>query len=665
MKKILFILILLNIAFAPVVNAQSKKIQKANKFLEAGEYLKALDLYVKLYPKAKTKEDKALISYNAGMCSRYMFDSQNSIKWFKRAILHKYQNPLMYLYLADALKIRGQYDEARQNYSNFKDLMPNDPRGADGVVSCDLSKEWIAKPTKFIVAPMGIINSKDNDFAPAFGGDTNTVFFTTTRSSTSGTKTNYNSGANFADIYFSTKDKKGTWTVPVPVAGGVNTAFDDGSSTLEKDGRTIYYTSCHIAKDKKMGCKIFVSKYAGDQWGAPELLKVFTDTAISVGQPCLSHDDLTLYFVSDDKKGLGGKDIWRITRSSKTSSWSSPENLGSEINTQFDELFPSVDNQGNLYFATDGRIGMGGLDIYKATKKEGGWVVENMKSPINSSSNDFGIIFNPIDNNTGFFSSSRNSGRGDDVFSFYQKPLLITLKGYVINESNNAYLFEVDIEITGSDGSMKKVKTDDKGSFSVNLKEGVDYMVLTSKKTFLKATGSVSTKGVKEDGKVFEKTLYMKPSIGTIKIPNIRYDFNDTVLREESKVALDELVELLNLNATITIELRAHTDYRGGEKDNQRLSQGRANSVVAYLISKGIKNERLVAKGYGKSQPVVVDEQLVKTYPFLTVGQKLDEKYIKTLPKEQQEICNELNRRTEFTVLSENYGPNYDKFGDE
>ena len=287
-----------------------------------------------------------------------------------------------------------------------------------------------------------------------------------------------------------------------------------------------------------------------------------------------------------------------------------------------------------------------------------------MQSPINSNANDFGIVFNP-ETKGGYFNSSRNNGKGDDIFQFWQKPLDITLKGFVINDVNNAYLIDVDIEITGSNGSIKKTKTNDKGAFSVKLKENVDYMIVTSKKTFLKATASVSTKGVEEDGKVFERDLYMKPGIGTIKIKNIRYDLGDTTLREESKVALDELIEILEINPTITIELRAHTDYRGSDESNMKLSQGRANSVVAYLIENGIKKDRLVAKGYGETKPIVVDVTTAKTYQFLKAGDVLNEKFITSLPtKEQQEICNELNRRTEFKVLSTNYGENFEKFGD-
>lgn len=669
-KKIILTFVLTLLFSIPLMlNAQNKKVEKADSFLEAGEYYKAYELYIKIFPKLKDKEEKAEVSFNVGLCARNMYDTRNSILWFRKAVLYKYQNPLVHLYLADAYKMKGLYDEAREYYANYKDLVPSDERGENGLKSCDLAEEWLENPTRFNVKSINTINSRENDFAPAFAGqDTNTLYFTSTRNSANGENINANSGVNFADIYVTKKDKKGTWTAPVPATGSLNSEYDDGSCTLSNDGRTMYYTYCPVIDGVDAGCKIFVSEFSSEQWGAPVQLEisqaVTADTSMSIGQPAITPDGLTLYFVSDDKNGKGGKDIWMMSRNNKNSNWSSPQNLGSDINTKYDELYPSADNDGNLYFSTEGRIGMGGLDIFMATPKDGGgWTVENMQSPINSNANDFGIVFSPFGKN-GYLSSGRNNFNGDDIFTFNQKPLDITLKGYVINDVNHAYLQDVEIELTGSDGSLKKIKTDGAGAFSVKLKEEVDYMILTSKKTFLKATGSVSTKGVDEDGKIFETELYMKPGVGNIKIQNIRYDFGDTVLREESKVALDDLVEILEINSTVTIELRAHTDYRGSDAANKKLSQGRANSVVAYLINNGIKKERLVAKGYGETEPLEVDETTAKKYPFLEVGNILSEQFILSLEtEEQREICNELNRRTEFKVLSTNYGETHETFG--
>lgn len=645
--------------------AQKRKIVKAQELYKAGEYLRALNIYTKVYPKIKDRGEKGVVSYYAGMCERAMMNPQGAIMWFRKAILFKYQDPIVHLYLADAFRMKGQYDNSKEYYANYKDLVPNDIRGDNGIKSCDLAIEWMDNPTRFVVLPINRINSRKNDFAPAISKDTNTLFFTTTRTTGKGKDKNNNSGENFADIFVTVKDKKNSWSEAVPLQGNVNSEFDDGSCSLSPDGRTMYFTYCPIIEDVDAGCKIYKSTYASEQWSEPQIVKTFSDTSISCGQPFIDYDELTLYFVSDNSKGVGGKDIWYMTRNSVSSEWSSPKLMESGINTQYNELYPSVDFDGNFYFSSDGNIGMGGLDIFKASKnKDGTWNAENMKFPINSNGNDFGIVFNPY-TKSGYFSSSRNYGKGDEIFQFFEKPLDLTLKGYVINDVNHAYLADVDVELSGSDGSMKKVKTNTQGMFTIKLHENVDYMIVTSKTGFLKATGSISTKGVTEDGKIFETEIYMKPSIGFVKIPNIRYDFNDTVLRQESKIALDELIEILELNASITIELSANTDFRGTNSSNLKLSQGRANSVVAYLVAHGIDKKRLVAKGYGETKPLKVDMLLAQKYPFLKEGDILSEQFILALEtEEQQEICHELNRRTEFRVLSEDFKDNYQRFGD-
>ncbi len=664
MKKTIF-LVFSMLFISLGINAQPRKIQKANKYYEAGEYSKAYELYNQYFAKIKDRTLKGEVSFKAGMCAKHLFDVGGQIKWFRRAILYKYQDPKANLYLAEALKMKGLYEDAMKYYRNYKDLVPNDKIADIGIKSCENAKKWMEHPSRYQVVYVKQINSRDNDFAPALSNDTLTLFFTSTRSNGKGTKLNTNSGTNFADIYVTQLDKKGFWTVPKPIEGEVNTQFDDGSCTLTPDGFTMYYTSCQYIKNKKVGCKIYKARWQDGKWVKQGQVKIFNDTAISVGQPALSPDGLTMYFATDNPKGKGGKDIWFMTRTSKSAPWSNPQPLGGDINTPFNEIFPATDSKGNLYFASDRPEGMGGFDIYKATKQpDGSWKVENLKYPINSPANDFSIVFYPKEIK-GYLASSRKMGKDDDIYYFWQIPLKIKLVGYVMNDKNHAYLPDVKIKIQGSDGSSIIAHTDVTGKFEVNLKENVDYYLLAMKKTFLKGHATVSTKGIKKDGTVLNTEIYLVPAVGNIKIPNIHYDFNDTTLRPESYAALEKLIELLQINPDVKIELRAHTDYRGSEKANLKLSQGRANSVVKYLVEHGISRDRLVAKGYGESEPFVVDEMTAKKYPFLKVGQKLTEEFIKSLPsKEQQEICNELNRRTEFRVIEGGYNENYERFGD-
>jgi len=664
--KILPIFIVFLLILPIVTNAQSRKMIKADEYLAAGEYFDASELYVKLYSKAKQTDEKAEISFKLGLCYRQLIDVRQSITWFKRAILYKYQDPIANLYLADAYKMKGLYDEAKEYYANYKDLVPNDQRADNGIVSCDLAVEWLDNPTRYYVNDLSNINSRQNDFAPFVASDTNKIYFTSTRSSANGSNFNSNSGQNFADIFMSQKDTRGRWSQPAPIVGDVNGEFDDGTCFLVPDGRTMYFTNCPVIENENAGCKIYKSTFSSDKWNTPELIEIFQDSSISVGHPFISSDMLTLYFVSDNPDGgQGGKDIWKMTRNSTSDSWRTPTNLGSEINTEYDELYPSMDNEGNLYFSTDGRIGMGGLDIFKATPTTDGWEVKNLKHPVNSSANDFGMAFNPSDNSRGYFSSTRNAAKGDDIYSFYLRPIVVTLNGAVRNDANKAFITDVNVEITGSDGSIIRVQTSATGSFTAKLKANVDYKIVSSKRTYLKATGSVSTKGIVDDGKVFDIELFMNSTVGDVKIPNIRYDLGDTVLRQESFIALDNLIDILNINPTAKIELRAHTDFRGSDPANLKLSQGRANSVVDYLVANGIDKTRLVPKGYGETAPYTVNSVDAATYDFLNDGDVLSEPFINALSNpDHQEICHQLNRRTEFRVLEIDWGDNYETFGD-
>lgn len=657
-------IILTFLILSPVVLfSQPKKIQRANQFYEKKQFFTAIELYLKLYPKIKERETKAEVAFKLGDSYRQVRDFRNATIWFKRAIGFKYQDPKVYLYYADVLKARGEFEEAKTNYNIYLELVPTDVYAENALKSIDLAQEWINKPSRYLVSPLpGMINSKDDDYACfVVPTDTNLIYFTSNRTATKGSKLNPSSAKPFADIYWTRKDVKGIWSQPQPV--DINTPFDDGAAVTDKDGTVMYFTHCPFDKSKDLPCSIMMATKSENKWTNVIKLKFFTDTNISVGHPYLSPDELTLYFVAETPNGYGGKDIWYVTRSSKNSSWSSPQLLPPPINSQYNEIFPSIDNEKNLYFASDRPEGMGGFDIYKATKNNSDWIVSNLKYPINSTADDFAITFNSYDNSYGYFSSNRE-GRGDDIFSFYLKPIEIQLIGYVINDANKAYVPDVDVEISATDGSLFKIRTNYDGKFTTKLKPNLDYNLITNKKGFLKTAYSFSTKGITEDNKKLEVILHIVPAIGVIKIPNIRYNFNDTTLREESKVALDELVELLRVNPNVVIELRANTDSRGDEKYNLRLSQGRANSVVNYLVSKGIDRKRLVPIGLGKSTPFVVDKVTSETYPFLKEGQVLDDKFINSLPSEEQkEICHELNRRTEFRVIKEDY-KQFEKFGD-
>ncbi len=438
----------------------------------------------------------------------------------------------------------------------------------------------------------------------------------------------------------------------------LNTDFEDGTPCISADFTTLYITRCKKGKNQQLGCQIYRSTSDGQGgWSEPEVeFQEFGDS-ITTAHPAITPDGLTLYFVSDMPGGLGEKDIWKVTRESSGGAWGSPLNMGEQVNTPGNELYPYVHSDGTLYFSTDSRIGLGGLDIYKARLDEvGNWNLENMKPPINSSEDDFGITFES-EVERGFFSSARKGRGNDEIFSFVLPPLEFSVTGVVKDERNDLVLPGSTVKSVGSDGITIESKTGDEGTFKFMLKPATDYVFIASQPGYLNGKERESTRGL-DQSKEFEVTIYLASIEQVIELPNIFYDFAKWDLRPESMVSLDNLVETLDDNPNVTIELMSHTDSRGSPADNQELSQKRAQSVVDYLISKGIAADRLQAKGYGEAQPKLVDEKVKSQYNFLELEDVLTESFINQLDgAEAQEKAHQVNRRTEFRVLSTDYIP--------
>jgi peptidoglycan-associated lipoprotein len=463
---------------------------------------------------------------------------------------------------------------------------------------------------------------------------------------------------NFSDIFQSKMDRKGKWSVPVPLDENINTEFEDGTPVLNEDYSTMYFTRCIVNKNKNFGCQIYSSNAQGETWSKAEPLKI-TEDSIVVAHPAITTDELSLYFVSDMAGGVGGKDIWKVTRSNEGDDWSKPENMGPEINTVDDEMFPFIHPDGTLYFSSNGRIGLGGLDIYMAKPEDDGtWKIENMKYPVNSSADDFGIVFEK-EMERGFFSSTRKGRSNDDIYSFVLPPLKFNVIGVVRDDKTDMVLPDAMIKSIGSDGITLEATSDPEGSFRFTLKPNTDYVFVASRLGYLNGKERETTKGLDKSMDI-NVVIYLSNIAETIELSNsnVFYDFAKWDLRPEAMVSLDQLIETLNDNPSVTIELMSHTDSRGSDQDNIELSQKRAQSVVDYLIMKGIDPVRLSAKGYGESQPKEVVKRINEQYPFLRVGAILTETYINSLPNlEQQEIAHQYNRRTEFRVLRTDYRP--------
>lgn len=661
MKIVKFLLLVLATTMLLPAQAQNKKASKAYATFDAGEYYSAIDEFKDAYQKTTDKKEKLHIAFYIAECYRKTDNSAQAALWYGKVVDKNYENPRSVLYYADALKMNQNYEEAKAQYQHYKDLVPDDPRGSDGILACDLALQWMDRPSGYQVEEMKFLNSKFSDYSPSYArSDYQEVYFTSSRDESTGNSEHGGTGQQFSDIFFSSEDKKGKWSTPMPLPDPINSEAEEGTPVFSSDYNTLYFTRCSISKRKALGCEIYTAKREDDnKWSNVESLGLAPDSVV-IAHPALSRDQLTLYFVSDmegsikSPEGKNSKDIWMATRTDVRGKWGKPVNAGAQLNTPGDELFPFLHADNTLYFSSNGHIGMGGLDIFRARMTDGQWQVENMKYPVNSAGDDFGIIFEN-EQESGYFSSSRKGKGNDDLFSFVLPPLKFSIVGVVRNERTDEVIPEATIKSIGSDGITLDTKTGKDGIFRFALKPGTDYVFIAEKTGFLKGKERESTKGVSQSTE-FKTEIFLASIEKPIEVQNIFFDLDKADLRPESMVALDKLVETLNDNPTIVIELGSHTDSRASDAYNNDLSNRRAQSVVSYLIEKGIPRDRLVGKGYGETTPKVVDKKDNAAYPFLPVGTILTESFINGLgDDDRMEMAHFLNRRTEFKVLRSDY----------
>jgi peptidoglycan-associated lipoprotein len=654
-KYILSVLIVL--AGLSYIQGQNAKLAKGDALFKAGAYFDAIELYKgELEKIQQDRVELAKYLNKIATCYRLIGNARQAELYYNKAILRNCSDPKVYYYYAEMLKMGEKYDQALENYQKYKQLVPNDKLADIGINSCELAKQWIATPSGYEVVNVRSINSKQSDYSPVYGSaDYSSLFFTSSRQGSTGGKISSATGELFSDIFYTERDLKGVWSDPKKIDESINTAYDEGTCSLTSDFNTLFFTRCTVSKREKLGCQIFSSKKSENGWLAPEPIQVAADSMI-VAHPSISADGLTLYYASNIMGGFGGIDIWKMTRTSTTDNWGEPINLGGEINTAGNEMFPFIHQDGTLYFSSDGLPGIGGLDIFRAKPNEkSGWLVENMRFPVNSPADDFGIVYEK-EREAGYFSSRRAAGRGaDDIYLFYLPPIIFNMIGQVTDEKTSTPIAQSTVKLVGSDGLITTSETSADGLFKFMLSSNTDYVVIASKKGYLNNKSKETTRGINQS-KDFSAKIKLTSTEKPIEIPNIFYDYDKWELRPESMVALDRLVEILNDNPNVTIELGSHTDSRGTLDYNYDLSQKRAQSVVNYLIEKGIATDRLKAKGYAQSQPKVADAALVAQYPYMAVGVILDQKFVDKLDTdEKKEIVYQINRRTEFKVLRTDY----------
>lgn len=634
-----------------------RSFKKGEKYLALGEYYDAAAQYKKAYSNTKPKDKALRGKYAAKMA--YCYDrinfNQKAIAAYRNAIRYNADSVSTHLSFAQALLKDGNYREAEAEYRLVLDSMPDNQLAKEGLKSALTAKEVKAAGPQYIVKKMDIFNSRRADYSPMFCGDQyEQLFFTSTRNEAEGDELSGITGTKNGDIFFSQKDEKGKWERPQTITSGLNTEFDEGACCFSPDQRTMYLTQCVSDPSYPRYATIATSNRADAAWGKAQKLEITRDTLSSFAHPAVSPDGEWLYFTSDMPGGKGGLDIWRVRITGH--GLGGVENLGEPINTPGDEMFPTFRPNGDLYFSSNGHQGFGGLDIYIAKLDKSGKkiVIEHPGYPLNSQGDDFGMTFEGA-HNRGFFSSNRGDGRGwDHIYSFEKPEIMQTVTGWVY-EMEGYELPAALVYIVGNDGTNKKVSVKGDGSFTEVVEPGVDYVMLATCKGFLNHKEEISIKPTE----VSEDHVLQFP-LASIQVPvlidNIFYDFDKYSLRKESETALDELVKLLEQNPNVTIELSAHCDYKGSDAYNKKLSQRRAETVVRYLIEKGIKADRLTPVGYGKQKPKTIRKKLTEKYNWLKEGDVLTEDFIKKLDKEKQEICNQLNRRTEFIVLRTTYG---------
>jgi len=634
-----------------------KALRKAEQAEALGEYFEAAKHYKKAYSKTKVKErdKRGERAFKMAECYRRINYAARAAGAYKNAVRYKYPEDIALLHLADMQRMTGDYKGAAKNYQLYLEQHPGDEAASNGLKASEDAIIWKKNPNRYIVKKFTLFNSRRAEYSPMYAGeDTEQLFFTSTRDGVKGEDLSGITGMKAPDIFVVRKDEKGKWQKPEPIESEVNSEFEDGACAFTPDGKTMYFTRCQMDGDYPRYAEIFKSARSDASWGNPQKCEITNDTLSSVAHPAVSPDGMWLYFTSDMPGGLGGTDIWRVRIGDSGFDW--VENLGAPINSPGNEMFPTFRPNGELYFSSNGHPGMGGLDLFKAiwNEEKETWSIENLQAPMNSPADDFGMTFEgPY--NRGFFSSSRGDARGwDHLYTFELPEIIKTITGWVY-EKEGYELPEAVVHLVGEDGTNKKLSVKMDGSFTERVEPGVNYVLLGTCEGFLNYKQELRVDTLNEST---DSVLQFPLSSMThpVLLENIFYEFDKATLTEESTASLDSLITLLNDNPNVTIELGAHCDYKGSDNYNERLSQRRAESVVNYLIKGGIAAERLVPKGYGESQPKVLRKKLATQLGFVKEGDILSEKFILTLPEEQQEICNALNRRTEFKVLRMTYG---------
>ncbi len=623
--------------------------KEAYKSLQEGDYKYNTFFYsdaLKNYLKAnKFNPNNTELNAKIGDCYMHSSDKSKASDYFKKAFLLSSDLDGYYYFMAGkSFHVSNNFDEAIKYYKLAKDKKSKIDVGIENqsdkkIKECDYAKNLIKTPLNVKIENLSsAINTEHHEYVPVITADESELFFTSRRPETVGGQIDNGIADYFEDIYY-TKLENGEWKEAENMGKPVNSDLHDATVGLSLDGQKLI-----IYRDtKKENGNIFVTQRNGNSWGEPEPLPEPINSKDKETAACYSPDGNTIYFVSDRNGGIGGKDIYKSTKD-KDGNWGEAENLGTAINTTENEDAVFIHPDGKtLYFSSKGHPTMGGYDIFKSTYESEKWSTpENIGYPVNSADDDVCFVLT-ASGEYGYYTSIKIDGKGKrDIYrvSFLDeinKPKLTLLKGTVVDRKTNEPLFakielynNTDDKLVGTFESNSAT-----GKFMVSLPAGKDYGISVKSTGYLFYSENFNIPDNAAFQQVEKLVKLDKLEVGKkVVLNNIFYDYNKATLRTSSFNELNKVIELLNANPKMKIELSAHTDSRGGNAYNEKLSQARAQTCVDYLVSKGIDKGRLIAKGYGETQLVVTDAEI--------------EKLTSELAKEE---AHQKNRRTEFKIV--------------
>lgn len=617
----------------------SDDIKEADKLYRQLDYKYALEIYEKIMQANPSME----VAQRIANCYRLINNTEAAEIWYKKLMDYPSATSDNYRYLADILKQNGKFEEAAAVFKLWGEKIPTHATEAEKQANiCQVAKMWAENPDVGAVVENEIgFNSENSDFSPVrFGKD---ILLTSDRwqKNKKGEEIYGWTGNPYLKIYqVSTSLKQATL-----LKGTINKGYHSGPVAVYKNLDTIIFTRAVMSASKTKNVGDVGKQYLllavkqKDGWVAKEKLPFNSEGLFSVQHPALSPDGNILYFASDKPGGYGGMDLY-YSEKLPNGSWSQAINCGNQINTPYDDVFPIVRQDGKFYFASKGHIGMGGLDIFSATGQKNNFKdIENLRAPINSSKDDFGILFND-DLKTGYFSSNRNGGVGlDDIYRFTigvkaapKQEKIYAVNGLVVEKGTNQPISGLEVILVNIDkGSETKVQSDADGKFSFTLEKETDYVVKGNPQQYYTSqTGNISTKGVNQST-IYDIKFELERSkdVYTVKLNNIFYDFNKWNIRPDAIADLNKVNVFMTDMPNVKMELVAHTDSRGTAAYNMLLSQKRANSAMDYLVNAGIPSDRLTAVGKGETELLNQCADGVKC----------------------TEAQHQLNRRTEFKIV--------------